>query len=100
MTNSNVETSFPLTNSEGLFDWPCCSSVKPFIDRQNLRQTKIHGLAEIFDKIDAIVSVSSQIGLKQLKPMIVLFVENLADPSDLVTGADYRIWSDDTPGHL
>ena len=83
----------------GLADWPCWGPVKPYIDRENISQTKIHGLAEIFDKIDAIVSVSSQIGLKQLKPMIVLFVENLADPSDLVTGADHRTRSDDTPGH-
>ena len=34
------------------------------------------------------------------QPMILIFVENLADPSDLVTVADYRIWSDDTADHL
>ena len=27
--------------------------------------------------------------------MIVIFVENLADPSHLVAAADHRIWSDD-----
>ena len=60
MTNSNVETSFRITNQCGLFDWPCCSSaVKPYIARENVSQTKVHGLDEIFDKIDVIFSVSS-----------------------------------------
>ena len=31
--------------------------------------------------------------------MILIFVENLADPADLVATADHRIWSDDTADH-
>ena len=58
MNNSSLETSFRITNCCGLFDWPGCSAVRPYLDRENLSQTKIHGLAEIFDKIDAIFSVS------------------------------------------
>ena len=63
--SNNVETSFPLTNRDGLLDWPGCGSVKPYLDRENISQPKIHGLAEIFDKIDAILSVSSQFFLKK-----------------------------------
>ena len=65
MAKSNVETSFALTNCEGVSDWPGCSAaVRPYIDRDNINQPKIHGLAEIFDKIDAILSVSAQVYFK------------------------------------
>ena len=60
MTNSSVETSFRLTNCAGLLDFPGCTAVKPYIDRQNINQTKTYGLAELFDKIDEIFSVSCQ----------------------------------------
>merc|ERR1712038_987818 len=66
--SNNVETSFPLTNRDGLLDWPGCGSVKPYLDREKISQAKIHGLAEIFDKIDAILSKTS------LTPLIWLLL--------------------------
>merc|ERR1711874_139907 len=63
--SNNVETSFPLTNRDGLLDWPGCGSVKPYLDREKISQAKIHGLSEIFDKIDAILSKTS------LTPLII-----------------------------
>merc|ERR1719239_132706 len=68
MNNSSLETSFRITNCCSLTDWPGCSSVKPYLDRENISQTKINGLAEIFDKIDAIFSKTS------LTPLIWLLL--------------------------
>ena len=100
MTNSRVLSSFRLTNCAGLWDWPGCSPVKPYLDRQNLSsQTTVLGLAEIFDQIDAIFSVSSQCDLSQPIILNCLFLENLPDSSHLVPAADNRTWGDDTPGY-
>ena len=54
----SIQTSFKVSSKVGSCDWPCFSTKRNYIDRDNLSLTSVSGLEDIFDQIDDIFSVS------------------------------------------
>ena len=57
MTTAKVEASFQVTTCVRALDWPGCNKVRQVVDRENINSARVSGLDQIFDRVDAIVSV-------------------------------------------
>ena len=59
---SSSTNLFPVRPGSLLCSWPC-SSVRSFVDRENMTWCRVSGLEEVFDKIDTIFSVMEIVNL-------------------------------------
>ena len=57
MTTAKVEASFQVTTCVRALDWPGCNKVRQVVDRENINSARVSGLDQLFDRVDAIVSV-------------------------------------------
>ena len=58
----SIQASFKVSSKVGSCDWPCFSTKRNYIDRDNLSLCRLSGLEDIFDQIDDIFSVSKAFG--------------------------------------